>query len=101
MIHERAGMKTSEFWLIIMFFVAVLANATSFFTIPSDQMMLLAALAGVYKGGRFMLKRETAKQPGPYLPAPAETGNMPEGPPSRGAAWDNQRAPRLPQGSER
>ena len=60
----RAGGKTSEFWLLLAFFGIVLANGTAAISIPTDQMTMLATLAGGWAGGRTLLKNSLAKNGG-------------------------------------
>ena len=60
----RAGAKTSEFWLVLAFFGAVLINGTPFVDIPTEHMTMLAAAAFGYAGGRTVLKNSLAKNGG-------------------------------------
>lgn len=57
----RAGKATSEFWLLIAFFVVVVVNGTDFVNIPVEQVTMLAAGAFGYTGGRTFLKNSIAK----------------------------------------
>lgn len=60
----RAGARTSEFWLVLAFFGAVLLNGTAHFEIPTEQMTMLAAAAFGYAGGRTVLKNTLARSEG-------------------------------------
>ena len=61
----RKGRQTSEFWLVVSFFAVVLLNGTDLFTIPSEQIVLLATLAFGYGGGRTLLKNAIARTGAP------------------------------------
>ena len=61
----RKGLQTSEFWLVVIFFAVVLLNGTTFFTIPSEHIVMLATLAFGYGGGRNLLKTAIARTGAP------------------------------------
>ncbi len=58
---SRQGIRTSEFWLILLFFAVVVLNGTSFVTLPGEDIALLATLTFGYGGGRTVLKNALAK----------------------------------------
>ena len=57
----KSGNKTSEFWLILLFFATVIANGTAYVDIPETQVSMLAALAFGFAGGRTWLKNTATK----------------------------------------
>ena len=61
---SRQGIKTSEFWLILLFFAVVLLNGTSFVNLPGEDIAMLAALSFGYGGGRTVLKNSLAARAG-------------------------------------
>ena len=58
----RSGMKTSEAWGYAAFVLVVLLNGTSWFEIPADQIMMVAAAAGIHGVSRTTLKNTIAKK---------------------------------------
>lgn len=57
---SRQGIKTSEFWLILLFFAVVVLNGTRFVSLPGEDIAMLAALSFGYGGGRTVLKNTLA-----------------------------------------
>ena len=58
----RAGSRTSEFWLALAFFGAVIINGTHYVDIPGTEMAMLFSAAFGYAGGRTLLKNTAAKK---------------------------------------
>ena len=61
---SRQGIKTSEFWLILLFFAVVVLNGTAFVSLPGEDIAMLAALTFGYGGGRTVLKNALAGRAG-------------------------------------
>ena len=57
---SRKGIRTSEFWLVLIFFAVVVLNGTPFVTPPGEDIAMLAALTFGYGGGRTVLKNALA-----------------------------------------
>lgn len=55
------GKKTSELWLILSVGVMAIANGTDFINVPWDVVTWYAGLAGVYTGGRSVVKMADKK----------------------------------------
>ncbi len=58
----RAGSRTSEFWLALAFFAAVIVNGTPYVDIPGTEMAMLFSAAFGYAGGRTLLKNTAVKK---------------------------------------
>ena len=63
-IVTRPGTKTSEFWLVLLFFGVVVLNGTPYVDIAGEHIAMLATLAFGYGGGRTLLKKDLAKNGG-------------------------------------
>ena len=57
----RKGITTSEFWLTVVYALIVVANGTVYVNISDVKMAALAALLGVYAGGRSLGKSSELK----------------------------------------
>lgn len=60
------GMKTSEFWMLPLTFLLIVAGATTAFDIPENVLTMWFVTVFGYGGGRTLLKREIIKKDRTY-----------------------------------
>ena len=60
-MNPKPGKQASEFWLSVGFMALAAANGTVYVNIPWDQFPFIAAVVGLYSGGRSFVKGRTIK----------------------------------------
>lgn len=63
-MNPSSGFLSSEFWLTVLVFVAVLTKKWTGVTV--EEIMSICALVGIFSGGRSLVKAK-------YAPTPKET----------------------------
>lgn len=59
----KAGNKSSEFWLICIYIALVAFNKKMGLMLSEQDLLIIGGLAGVYTGGRSLVKSSGVKQP--------------------------------------